>query len=206
MNYFFTLEGIEGAGKSTVKAFFEEFFKTYRLPYLITREPGGTVIAEKIRKILLEEHQELMVEDTELLLYFASRAQHLHRVILPVLKQGTNVVSDRFTEATFAYQCGGRGIAWEKVAILEQLVQQEVRPDKVFLLDVPVEIGLSRIRKRGTLDRIEQETVWFFEKVRAAYLTMAKRFADRFCVLDATSPLKELKRKIFQHLTTLFKV
>ncbi len=204
MNYFFTLEGIEGAGKSTVKNFFEDFFKVHNLPYLMTREPGGTKISEKIRQILLEEHQEKMFNDTELLLYFASRAQHLNQVVLPALKQGMNVISDRFTEATFAYQCGGRGIAWEKVAILEQLVQKNFRPHKIFLLDLPVEIGLSRIKNRGYLDRIEKETVFFFEKVRKTYLEMAKRFPKRFQILDATLSLDLLKKEIFQILKQMF--
>lgn len=204
MSYFFTLEGIEGAGKSTVKNFFEDFFKMHNLPYLITREPGGTEISEKIRQILLEEYQEKMIDDTELLLYFAGRAQHLSQVILPALKQKINVISDRFTEATFAYQCGGRGIAWEKIAILEQLIQKDFRPDKVFLLDLPVEIGLSRIKNRGYLDRIEKETVLFFEKVRKTYLEMAKRFPKRFQILDATLPLDILRKEIFQILKQMF--
>lgn len=182
---FITLEGIEGAGKSTVIKFIADFLRENKIELVITREPGGTEIAEKIRKVVLDHNNEPMHPDTEILLYFASRAQHLHQVIIPALEQGKWVLCDRFTDATYAYQSGGRGIPFEKIHILENWVQQGLKPDYTILLDVDVAVGMSRIQQNRVLDRFEVEEHSFFVKVRACYLSMAKAEPQRYRVINA---------------------
>lgn len=165
-------------------------------PVVITREPGGTLIAEEIRALLLGEHSETMCSDTELLLMFAGRAQHLTQLIRPALAAGQWVLCDRFTDASYAYQGGGRGIAEQRIAVLESWVQQDLQPDITILLDLPVEMGLQRIIKRGNLDRIETEQQAFFQRVRDCYLERAKQFPNRFRIVDASQSLAKVKEML----------
>lgn len=202
---FITIEGIEGVGKSSAIQCLQQYLQAHHRSSTFTREPGGTEIAEEIRQVLLHSHQEIMSADTELLLMFASRAQHLERVILPALNQGHIVVSDRFTDATYAYQGGGRGLLFERIAILEQFVQGDLQPDLTLLLDAPIEVGLERIAKRGVKDRIEQEQIAFFHRVRDAYLTRAKECPDRFRIIDATAPIEQVQELICQYIDQLLK-
>ncbi len=195
-SYFITLEGIEGAGKSTATAFLTECLRKANIKFTLTREPGGTEIAEKIRKVILDHYQEKMHPDTEMLLYFAGRAQHLHQVIIPALQRGEWVICDRFTDATYAYQGGGRGLSQEKIAVLEQWVQGEIRPGYTLLFDVAVSTGLNRIKKNRYLDRIEKEEELFFEKVRNCYLERASKEPHRFYIVDANKDVSEVKQQI----------
>lgn len=198
--HFITLEGVEGAGKSTAAKFLVEYLREKNIDFVLTREPGGTEIAEKIRKIVLDHHQEVMHPDTEMLLYFAGRAQHLHQVILPALQRGQWVICDRFTDATYAYQGGGRGLSSEKIAILEQWVQGELRPDYTLLFDIDVKIGLERIKKNRVLDRFEVEHENFFEKIRNCYLARAHKEPERFRIVDANKSFAEVKLKVVEIL------
>ena len=190
---FVTIEGGEGVGKSTNIAFVAEQLKKQGIRFILTREPGGTPLAEDIRQLLLTPRDEPVAENTELLLMFAARAQHIAQVIEPALARGEWVICDRFTDATFAYQGGGRGISDTKIADLEQWVQADLRPDFTLLLDAPVEVGMARANKRGALDRFEQEQQLFFDKVRAAYLSMAEKHADRYRVVDAALSLDQVQ-------------
>lgn len=194
--YFITLEGIEGAGKSTAAEFLVEYLKQAKIDFILTREPGGTEIAEKIRKIILDHYQERMHPDTEMLLYFAGRAQHLNQVIIPVLKSGKWVICDRFTDATYAYQGGGRGLIQERIAVLEQWVQGDLRPDYTLLFDLTVSVGLERIKKNRYLDRIEKEEELFFEKVRRCYLERARKEPERFYLINADKSLAEVAKQL----------
>jgi dTMP kinase len=196
---FITFEGIEGAGKSTALELTHQYLKQHNIEVVVTREPGGTKISEAIRKLLLDHNDETMAADAELLLFFASRAQHIAQIIKPALQAGKIVLCDRFTDASFAYQCGGRGIAEERVAVLEQWVHQGLQPDITILMDVPVEIGMQRVKQRSEPDRIEAEQRQFFEKVRAQYLKRAQQYPERFQVIDASASLNEIK-KILQQI------
>lgn len=201
---FITLEGIEGAGKSTLLKYIISTLSKAHIPHVKTREPGGTLLAEKIRSILLDATDEPMSADTELLLMFASRAQHLHQVILPALRTGKWVVSDRFTDATYAYQGGGRGIPKIRIAQMENWVQGDLRPDYTILLDLPVETGMRRIQKRkGVHDRIEEEQHNFFERVREAYLERARENPERYKIIDATQPLGVVKQDMQALIQTI---
>jgi dTMP kinase len=193
---FITIEGIEGVGKSTAIKFLTHHFQHQGFSVVVTREPGGTEIAEEIRQLVLKQHPESMVTDTELLLMFASRAQHIAKIIQPALQTGRVVLSDRFTDATYAYQGGGRGVSSERIALLENWVQGGLQPDLTLLLDAPIEIGLKRIFSRGAKDRIEQEKIEFFNRVRRSYLERAKQYPDRFKVVDATCSQEEVERRI----------
>jgi dTMP kinase len=181
---FITLEGGEASGKSTNIRFVSEWLTEHAIPHVITHEPGGTPFAESIRQLLLMRQSEPVASDTELLLMFASRAQHIARVIRPALAAGKWVICSRFTDSTYAYQGGGRGVSLAKIAQLEQLVQEDLQPDLTILLDLPVEIALERARQRGELDRIETEDIAFFERVRQVYLARAKAFPGRFRVIE----------------------
>lgn len=181
---FITFEGVEGAGKSTQLAFAADFLRAAGKPVLVTREPGGTPLAERIRDCLLASVDEPMAATTELLLVFAARAQHLAEKILPALEQGSWVLCDRFTDATYAYQGAGRGLSLEVISQLETLVQGELRPDATLLFDITVAEGLARAGKRATLDRIEREDRDFFERIRGHYLQRAKAHPARFYRLD----------------------
>lgn len=199
---FITLEGPEGAGKSTNRDYLADRLRARGLPVLLTREPGGTPLAEHIRELLLAPCAEPMSADTELLLMFAARAQHLERVIRPALRQGMVVLCDRFTDATYAYQGGGRGLASERIAILEDFVQGALRPDLILVFDLPVEIGLRRAAERGRLDRFEQEDRKFFEAVRSTYLQRAAT-SPRYRVIDASQPLADVQQALDRLLPDL---
>lgn len=196
---FITLEGPEGAGKSTNREYLAAKLRAVGMTVCLTREPGGTPLAERIREILLSPSDEPMAVDTELLLMFAARAQHLARVIEPALARGEVVICDRFTDATYAYQGGGRGVPVDRIAVLEQFVQGARVPDLTLVFDLPVEVGLSRAAARGTLDRFEQEGQGFFEAVRQCYLQRASSNLARYSVIDASQPLADVQR----HLDTL---
>lgn len=200
---FITLEGPEGAGKSTNREYLAERLREQGIDVLLTREPGGTPLAERIRELLLDPSDEPMAADTELLLVFAARAQHLQQVIRPALARGSVVLCDRFTDATYAYQGGGRGLSVERIAQLEQFVQGELRPDLTLIFDLPVEIGLARAAARGRLDRFEQEGCGFFEAVREAYLQRAAQAPQRYRVLDAGQSLAQVQADIDTLLPTL---
>jgi len=190
---FITLEGPEGAGKSTNREYLAQRLRDHGLDVVLTREPGGTPLAERIRELLLTPADEPMNSDTELLLVFAARAQHLAQVIRPALARGAVVLCDRFTDATYAYQGGGRGLAYQRIEQLEQFVQGEMRPDLTLIFDLPVAIGLSRAAARGRLDRFEQEGLEFFEAVRNAYLERARQKPQRYRVIDAGQSLTSVQ-------------
>jgi dTMP kinase len=193
---FITVEGIEGVGKSTNIGHLRDLIQAAGIAVVMTREPGGTPLGEAIRGLLLDPRYAGMSPDCELQLMFAARAEHLARVIHPALGKGQWVLCDRFTDATYAYQGGGRGIEAEKIARLEQWVQGDFRPDLTVLLDVPVEVGLARAGKRGAPDRFEQEQVGFFERVRKAYLELAARHDGRYRVIDANQPLARVQQRL----------
>ncbi|MDH1659339.1 dTMP kinase [Pseudomonas mosselii] len=193
---FITLEGPEGAGKSTNRDYLAARLREQGVDVVMTREPGGTPLAERIRELLLAPSEERMAVDTELLLMFAARAQHLAEVIRPALARGAVVLCDRFTDATYAYQGGGRGLPVERIAILEAFVQGELRPDLTLVFDLPVEVGLARAAARGRLDRFEQEGQAFFEAVRQAYLQRAGQQPQRYRLLDAAQPLSAVQQAI----------
>jgi len=190
---FITIEGGEGAGKSTAQAFLAELLSAKGIAVVKTREPGGTPLAEAIRSNLLSIDEEAPVEMAELLLVFAARAQHLAKVIEPALARGEWVLCDRFTDATYAYQGAGRGMSVEQINKLEELVQGDRRPDTVLLMDMPPEIGLQRAKARGALDRFEQEAQAFFERVREGYLHRAKLDSKRYVIVDAAEPLPKVQ-------------
>ncbi len=200
---FVTLEGGEGVGKTTQIGFIKHYLVEQGIDVVLTREPGGTVLAEKIRDLLLENHAETLSSQAELLMMFAARAQHLDNVIWPALRQGQWVVCDRFTDASYAYQGGGRGMALRQIQALETMIQGDFRPDLTLLLDAPVAIGLQRAKKRGPVDRFESEQFEFFDKVRQAYLSRAQQEPQRIRVIDAARPLEDVKNAIIGHLAEL---
>lgn len=187
---FITVEGIEGVGKSTHLAAIEATLKSRGIEVTMSREPGGTPLGEVLRGVLLDHRNTAMTSDAELLLMFAVRAQHLHEKILPTLQTGAWVVSDRFTDATYAYQGGGRGISPSRIAALEDWVQGAFRPDMTIILDAPVEIALQRMQTRGALDRFEREQAEFFQRVRDVYLARATQMPERYTLIDASPPLE----------------
>lgn len=193
---FITVEGTEGVGKSTNMAFIESWLKEAGKELVITREPGGTELGEKLRAVLLDAKEQSMCDDTELLLMFAARAQHLQEVILPALKAGKWVLCDRFTDSTYAYQGGGRGIETYRIAQLEQWVQGDRRPDMTLILDLPIEVGLARAGKRSAPDRFELEKHDFFNKVRDAFLARAAANPERYAIIDAAPAKDEVQRSI----------
>ncbi len=200
---FITLEGGEGCGKTTNLNFIADYLAHKGIDIVQTREPGGTEISEKIRTLLLDKNNTGLHADTELLLMFAARAQHLQQKILPALAQGQWVLSDRFTDSTFAYQGAGRGIAFERIKQLEHWVQNGLSPDKTFILDLPVDIGLARAAKRAELDRFEREKMDFFSRVREGFLQRAALNPDIYCVVDASQNLSEVQRQIAKQLDVL---
>lgn len=197
---FITVEGGEGAGKTTQIRFMRNFLEQRGLPVALTREPGGTGLGEEIRALLLGHRDDGMALATETLLMFAARAEHLQRVIRPALAAGHWVLCDRFTDATYAYQGGGRGLPPTQIAILENWVQVDLRPDLTLLLDVPVEIGLQRANRRSAADRFEREEQAFFERVRTAYLQRARQYPDRYRIVDARYSLEQVRSGIEQML------
>lgn len=195
---FITLEGGEGVGKSTNLIFIQQLLEQAGITVVTTREPGGTPFAEKIRQILLENREESVSENAELLLMFAARAQHIQHVIQPALDQGYWVLCDRFTDATFAYQGGGRKMDMNMIEWLEEKVQGELRPDLTLLLDAPIEVGMGRANQRGELDRFESEKHGFFERVRATYLQRAKQNPQQIKVINADQSLNKVQTEITQ--------
>ena len=194
---FITVEGVDGAGKSTAMAWLAEQIDAQHTTVL-TREPGGTSLGERLRELLMHEKMDL---ETETLLMFAARREHIAQVIVPALSRGEVVISDRFTDATFAYQGGGRGVSWDKIAQLEQWVQGELQPDFTLLFDVPLEIARARIAQRAVqtqeaLDKFEQESLDFFTRTRDAYLQRAAQSPERMAVIDSTRSLDEVKAQI----------
>lgn len=194
---FITVEGVDGAGKSTAMNWLAEQMAAQRTTVL-TREPGGTPLGERLRELLLHEKMDL---ETETLLMFAARREHMAQVILPALARGEVVISDRFTDATFAYQGGGRGVDWDKIIQLEHWVQGDLQPDFTLLFDVPLEIARARIAQRAAqtqtaLDKFEQEPFDFFKRTRDAYLRRAEQSPQRVAVIDSTQSLDDVKRQI----------
>ena len=198
---FITLEGIEGVGKTTNRDYIQRLLEQTGRSCVVTREPGGTPLGEALREMLLEHRHEGMSSDAELLLMFAARAEHLHKVIIPALETGNNVLCDRFTEATYAYQGGGRGINDKKISELENWVQGELRPDLTIILDAPVETGRKRAGQRSAPDRIEKEKNDFFERVRHTYLELASHYPDRIAVIDAGVDLEKVQDQIVHVMT-----
>jgi dTMP kinase len=197
---FITIEGMEGVGKTTNLSYIADLLARAGIAHALTREPGGTPMAEEIRNLLLAPREESVHELTELLLMFAARAQHLNSFIRPRLDAGTWVVCDRFTDATYAYQGGGRQLDASRIAALEEFVQGAQRPDHVILLDAPADLGLARAGRRSDPDRFERETLDFFERVRAVYLQRARTDTRRYHIVDAARPLAEVQ----EQLATLF--
>ena len=195
---FITVEGGEGVGKSTNMAFLESHLREHGVDLVVTREPGGTRLGEDILALLLQVRDEPVSSMTELLLIFASRAQHINERIEPALAAGKWVLCDRFTDATYAYQSGGRGMDTDTVKRLESLVQGTLRPDYTLLLDAPVSVGMARAQGRGELDRFEQEAIEFFERVRATYRQLAASSSGRYRVIDASVALDEVQQQLLK--------
>ena len=197
---FISFEGTEGVGKTTLIRKIYEYLGQQGQEVVLTREPGGTPMAEQIRSLLLSvNHDENMSNDTELLLMYAARAQHLQQVIVPALLAGKTVLCDRFTDASFAYQCAGRGLSREKLHVLNQNFVSHM-PNVTFWLDAPIELGMSRARERGALDRFEQEKVAFFEKVRAGYQELFEQSPERMKRLDATQSPEQVFEQAVAYL------
>lgn len=193
---FITLEGVEGAGKSSLMDYISELFTRAGLAVIQTREPGGTKTGEQIREILLDSNNIGLENNTELLLMFAARMQHLEEVIKPALASGQIVICDRFTDASYAYQGGGRGIEESRIQILEDWVQEGLKPDLTLLFDLNVEVGLRRAGKRSQADRFEQEDILFFERIRSCYLERANKEPTRFRIIDSGESLENVKQQI----------
>ncbi|TVO70479.1 dTMP kinase [Sedimenticola selenatireducens] len=203
---FITVEGGEGAGKSSNLAFIRDLLEQSGIEVVFTREPGGTALGEDIRDLLLGHKHTGMASDTELMLMFAARAEHLARLILPALNQGKWVLCDRFTDASYAYQGGGRGIDMERIRHLETWVQQGIAPDLTLLLDLPVQTGLDRAGLRSEPDRFEVEQNAFFERVRATYLEIAERDQHRVRIIDAGVSLSQVQKQIERAITEFIQV
>jgi dTMP kinase len=199
---FITLEGIDGAGKSTHLQWLKELLETRGMKVRATREPGGTLLGERLRELLLDREQQLAPE-TETLLMFAARREHLETVILPALDAGTWVLCDRFTDASYAYQSGGSGVAWTKVAQLEQWVHPGLQPDLTLLFDVTPELGRRRAQRGGTADRFEREEQAYFERVREAYLRRARAFPERMRIIDAGGSLDVVRKDLEEVVAAL---
>jgi dTMP kinase len=202
---FITLDGIDGAGKTTQLNVIRDWFAAQALPVLFTREPGGTPLGEALRDLLLNPETQVSLH-TETLLMFAARRQHLEDVILPALARGVNVVSDRFTDATFAYQGGGRGLPDAEIEVLENWVQGSLKPDLTILLDVPLAVSLERIERSREKDRFEQEAADFFTRVREAYLRRAAAAPERYAVVDSNRDKAVVRAEIERVLDGVFGV
>ena len=201
---FITLDGIDGSGKTTQLNVIRDWFAARQMPVVFTREPGGTPLGEKLRELLLDPQTRVSLH-TETLLMFAARRQHLEDVVLPALAQGIHVVSDRFTDATFAYQGGGRGLPAAEVEVLENWVQGSLRPDLTILLDVPLEVSVARIEGSRDKDRFEREDSDFFARVRAAYLQRAAQSPQRYEIINSHRDKAEVKQDIEAVLNRLFR-
>lgn len=194
--YFITIEGGEGAGKSTALGFIKNYLENNGIRTLSTREPGGTQLGERLRELLLNPDQSHICAEAELLMMFAARAQHLQQVIQPALKAGQWVICDRFTDASFAYQGAGRNMGMDRIAQLETWLQQDFRPQRVFLLDIDPLLGMQRVRQRGASDRFELENQSFFQRVRQAYLERAEADPARYSVIDASQDLAAVQAQL----------
>lgn len=197
---FITLEGVDGAGKSTHIPKIAQLLQARGKQVLLTREPGGTPLGEKLRELLLHES---MHPETESLLMFAARREHIEQVIRPALERGAYVISDRFTDASFAYQCGGRGVSADKIGQLEQWVQGDFQPDLTLLFDVPVAVSTQRLAGARNPDRFEQENADFFERIRNAYLARANRFPQRFRVIDSGQTIPDIHAELEDILSAI---
>ena len=193
---FISIEGQDGAGKSTNVAVLKECLETAGIPFIHSREPGGTALGESLRELLLNSKANSIGNKAELLMVFAARAQHIEDVINPALANGTWVLCDRFTDASYAYQGGGRGMPHADIVLLEQYVQGELRPDLTLLLDIPVELGESRAAQRSAPDRFEIEQQTFKQKVRNCYLERAKNEPSRIKVIDSSGSLENVKNQV----------
>lgn len=205
---FITLEGGEGAGKTTSRAYISEFLRQQGIEVLETREPGGTEVSEAIRHVLLDSSLPSMHPDTELLLMFAARHEHLQTKIIPALQAGTWVICDRFTDATYAYQGYGRGLDQQRIAALETWVQGSLRPDYTLLFDIDVPTGMQRVRARSqqlavSADRFEQEKVDFFERIRAGYLERAQQYPQRYKLINASASLEQVQQQLAEILKSI---
>jgi len=200
---FITIDGLEGAGKSTQIDFIKKYLSDRNRDVFLTREPGGTDLGERLRVLLLDKNIDAMNSDTELLLMFAARNEHVKKVIVPKLEQGVWVISDRFTDASYAYQGGGRGIPLERIGELEQWTLQDFVPDMTFLLDLDVELGLSRVEQRGEKDRFEEEHKDFFNKVREIFSNRASKYPERIKLIDASKNIDETSSQIKKILDLL---
>lgn len=201
---FITLEGGEGAGKTTQLECIRRWWQARGREVVVTREPGGTALGEQIREILLANREDSISVDSEILLMFAARAQHIQQIVRPALTAGQIVICDRFTDATYAYQGGGRGVPAARIAVLETWAQADLRPDLTFLFDVPVDVGRARAARRGEPDRFEREQREFFTRVRAAYLARAQAEPKRFRVIDADRTPEAIAAELLQILPEAF--
>ena len=199
-----TIEGVEGVGKSTNINFISSYMESKNIKYLCTREPGGTANAEKIRDILLHSDEERVPEIAELLLFFSARAFHLENVIIPALNNGINVICDRFSDATIAYQGNGRGFDIKRINQIANWVQNDLKPNLTILLDAPAEIGMQRTKVREKNDRMESEKISFYERVRQGYLEIAQNDPERVVIVDATENILNVEDSIRNHLDNLF--
>lgn len=197
---FITLEGMDGAGKSTHIPSIIKALESRGIEVISTREPGGTTLGERLRELLLHE---AMHPETETLLMFAARREHISNVIAPALARGAYVLSDRFTDATYAYQCGAKGVLASKVELLEQWVQEDLQPDLTLLFDVPVEVSIQRLSTARTPDKFERESAEFFTRIRNAYLQRARENPKRFRVIDANMPLEKVAESVNEIIATL---
>jgi dTMP kinase len=200
---FITIDGVEGAGKSTQITFIRDYLQNKGINVLLTREPGGTELGEKIRAILLDTDTQSMHPDTELLLMFAARNEHIQRTIKPALERGDWVLSDRFTDASYAYQGGGRGVEMARISQLEKWTLQDFTPDMTLLLDVPIELGMARVESRGKKDRIELEAMDFFQRVRQIYQARSVQFPRRIKLINAAKTAENTSQQIQIILDTL---
>jgi dTMP kinase len=198
---FVTFEGIEGVGKSTQIKHVSEFLTARNIKTVVTREPGGTELGEELRNVLLTQRAEIVTPMAELLMIFAARAQHVDTVILPALRTGAWVLCDRFVDATYAYQGGGRGLPLNIIQGMENLVLGDFKPDYTLIFDAPIRVGLDRIKIRGTMDRFEQEQVDFFERVRAVYHNRALQNPKRYRLIDATLPIELVQKAVLDIMT-----
>ncbi|CAB5503273.1 Thymidylate kinase (EC [Bathymodiolus thermophilus thioautotrophic gill symbiont] len=200
---FITIDGVEGAGKSTQIDFICQYLTDKGINVVLTREPGGTEVGEKIRTLLLSNSTGKMHADTELMLMFAARNEHIQNKIIPTLNQGDWILSDRFTDASYAYQGGGRGLDIARIAQLEQWVLRSFAPDMTLLLDIPVDIGMRRVESRGEKDRIEQESLDFFNRVRNSYIARSEQYPERIKLIDASQNVENISNEIQKILKTL---
>lgn len=198
---FITFEGIDGAGKSTHIQWLKDWLEERQISYYVTREPGGTALGESLRALLLNEAMDI---ETETLLMFAARRAHLEEVIIPKLMAGVWVISDRFTDATYAYQGGGRGVTWEKIALLESWIQGDLQPDLTLLFDISSDISAERLKNARVPDRFEQEQALFFDNVRKGYAKRLKEWPSRIKLIDAAQKIEDIQHVLKVILTTHF--